>query len=244
MSAANSVSWADVDAAIAAEAERAVEFLARLVAAESTVGREAAAQEIVTGELARLGFDVEQLPVPEEVAAVAPGGVAQVSYAGRPNVAGWLNRGARPSLLLNGPVDAVPAQASLWSADPYQPRIEDGWLVGRGAGDMKGGFALGLLALAALRDRMPDAIAGELGFVSVIEEECTGNGTLAAANAGVLADAVVLPEPTDLDLMVGGIGILWVEITLTGVSALRSQPACCCRPGSCCRPASRSLCVG
>ena len=39
---------------------------------------------------------------------------------------------------------------------------------------------MGLLALAALRDVMPDALAGELSFLSVIEEECTGNGTLAA----------------------------------------------------------------
>jgi acetylornithine deacetylase len=219
MSAVNPVAWPHVDAAIATGAERAFEFLARLVAAESTVGRESAAQEIVAEELTRLGFDVEQLPVPEETAAAAPGGAAQLSYSGRPNVVGWLNRGARPSLLLNGHVDVVPAQADLWTSDPYRPRIEDGWLVGRGAGDMKGGFAMGLLALTALRDRSPDAIAGELGFVSVIEEECTGNGTLAAAKAGVLADAVVLLEPTDLNLLVGGVGILWVEITLTGVSA-------------------------
>jgi acetylornithine deacetylase len=53
----------------------------------------------------------------------------------------------------------------------------------------------------------------------VIEEECTGNGTLAAANAGVLADAVVLLEPTDLTLLLGGVGILWIEITLAGLPA-------------------------
>ena len=49
------------------------------------------------------------------------------------------------------------------------------------------------LALDALRAAAPDAIAGPLTFVSVIEEECTGNGTLAAARAGVLADAVIAP---------------------------------------------------
>ncbi len=211
--------WADVDAAIAAEADAAVEFLGRLVAAESTVGREAAAQEIVAAELARLGFEVERLPIPEETAAAAPAGVAQGSYAGRDNVAGWINRGGSPSLLLNGHVDVVPADAGQWSADPFQPRISGGWLTGRGAGDMKGGFAMGLLAVAALRRARPEALTGELGFVSVIEEECTGNGTLAAANAGVLADAVVLLEPTDLNLLLGGVGILWIEVALTGVPA-------------------------
>jgi acetylornithine deacetylase len=211
--------WADVDAAIAAEAGAAFEFLARLVAAESTVGREAAAQEIVAAELARLGFEVEHVPIPEATAAAAPAGVAQGSYAGRHNLAGWINRGGSPSLLLNCHVDVVPADASQWSADPYQPRISDGWLTGRGAGDMKGGFAMGLLAIAALRRARPEALTGELGFASVIEEECTGNGTLAAANAGVLADAVVLLEPTDLNLLIGGVGILWVEVTLTGLPA-------------------------
>jgi acetylornithine deacetylase len=211
--------WADVDAAVAAEAGAAFEFLARLVAAESTVGREAAAQEIVAAELTRLGFEVEYLPIPEATAAVAPAGVAQGSYAGRCNLAGWINRGGSPSLLLNCHVDVVPADASQWSADPYQPRISGGWLTGRGAGDMKGGFAMGLLAIAALRRARPEALTGELGFASVIEEECTGNGTLAAANAGVLADAVVLLEPTDLNLLLGGIGILWVEVALTGVPA-------------------------
>jgi acetylornithine deacetylase/succinyl-diaminopimelate desuccinylase-like protein len=89
-----------------------------------------------------------------------------------------------PSLLLNRHVDVVPADAGQWSAGPCQPRISGGWLTGRGAGDMKGGFAMGLLAIAALRRARPEALTGELGFASVIEEECTGNGTL-AASAGV-----------------------------------------------------------
>ena len=73
--------------------------------------------------------------------------------------------------------------------------------------------------VAALRRAMPDALTGELTFVSVIEEECTGNGTLAAAKAGVLGDAVLLLEPTGLDLLLGGVGVLWVEIEIEGVPA-------------------------
>jgi len=84
---------------------------------------------------------------------------------------------------------------------------------------MKGGFAMGLLAVAALRRAMPGALTGELSFLSVIEEECTGNGTLAACDAGVLGDAVVLLEPTGLDLLLGGVGILWAEIEVAGIPA-------------------------
>ena len=50
----------------------------------------------------------------------------------------------------------------------------------------------------------------------MIEEECTGNGTLAACRAGHLADAVVLLEPTDLDVLVAGVGVLWFEVVVRG----------------------------
>jgi len=211
--------WDAVDAAIADGAEAAFSFLERLVASPSTVGRELPAQQIVAAELARLGFEVTELPVPAETAAAAPGGVAQASYAGRPDVLGRINPGRSPSLLLNGHVDVVPAESGRWAGDPFVPARAGGWLTGRGAGDMKGGFAMGLLAVAALRQAAPAALAGELGFLSVIEEECTGNGTLAACRAGVLADAAVLLEPTDLNLLLGGTGILWAEIEIAGVAA-------------------------
>jgi acetylornithine deacetylase/succinyl-diaminopimelate desuccinylase-like protein len=109
--------WEDVDAAILAGAEAAFSFLERLVAAPSTVGHEREAQELVAAELARIGFDVTWPAVPEHTAAAAPGGVAQASYRGRANVLGRLNPGGSPSLLLNGHVDVVPAEAELWSSD-------------------------------------------------------------------------------------------------------------------------------
>lgn len=84
---------------------------------------------------------------------------------------------------------------------------------------MKGGFAMLSLAIDALRRVAPDAIGGPLRFLSVIEEECTGNGALAACLAGQLADAVVLTEPTGLDLLVAGVGVLWLEIAITGKAA-------------------------
>jgi acetylornithine deacetylase len=92
-------------------------------------------------------------------------------------------------------------------------------MFGRGSGDMKCGFAMGVLALRALQATGADTDLGPLTFVAAIEEECTGNGTLATIEAGVLADAVVLLEPTDLSLLVGGAGILWVEITVEGRAA-------------------------
>lgn len=208
-----------LDRAIDDRAEDAFGFLERLVAAPSPVGLEMTAQQVVRDELDRLGFLTCVLPVPEDIAAHPAAGVAQQAYAGRGNVIGHLAAGTGPSLLLNGHIDVVPAEAPLWSAPPFQPVRRDGWLAGRGAGDMKGGFALASLAVGALQAAVPGWLRGELRFASVIEEECTGNGTLAAARAGVLADAAVLLEPTDLGLLLGGVGILWAEVTVRGLPA-------------------------
>src|SRR5580692_4509666 len=122
-----------VDRAVDAEAEQMFAFLERLVRAPSTVGDEAGAQEVVAGELARLGFEVSRLPVPEQTAAHPAAGVPQCSYAGRENVLGRINPGSAPSLLFNGHVDVVPAEAAVWSGDPFEPVTADGWMRGRGA---------------------------------------------------------------------------------------------------------------
>jgi acetylornithine deacetylase len=195
-----------VDDAIRAGADGAFSFLERLIGARSTVGEEAPAQRIVADELARLGFDVTAVPVPPGTEAQPGAGVAQAPYAGRANVWGRLGAGGSPSLLLNGHVDVVPAEPAVWRGDPFAAVTSGGWMTGRGAGDMKGGFAMGLLAVAALRRAMPGALSGELSFLSVIEEECTGNGTLAACHAGVLGDAAV-------------VGVLWAEIEIEGIPA-------------------------
>jgi len=194
--------------------------LERLVAAPSTVGLEQEAQDVVEQELKRLGLEVERLPIPETIEDDPLAGVAQISYEGRADVVGRLGSNEGPSLLVNGHIDVVPAgKPDLWTSPPFEPRLDGDRLYGRGAGDMKGGFAMATLAIDALLAVEPEAIAGSLTFLSVIEEECTGNGTLAAARAGVLADAVILPEPTGLGMLLAGVGILWLDVVLDGKSA-------------------------
>jgi acetylornithine deacetylase len=209
-----------VDHAIDADAERAFVFLERLVAEPSVVGAEASAQAVLAEELERLGFAVGRLAIPADIGEHEGSGVPLLPYVGRDDVVGALGPDEGPSLLLGGHIDVVPAEETgPWSTDPFVPTRRDGWMFGRGTGDMKGGFAMLSLAIDALRRVAPDAIGGPLRFLSVIEEECTGNGALAACLAGQLADAVVLTEPTGLDLLVAGVGILWLEIAITGKAA-------------------------
>ena len=209
-----------VDRAIEADAERAFAFLERLVAEPSVVGAEAGAQAVMAEELERLGFAVDHLPIPPDIGQHEAAGIPLLPYEGRYDVVGRLGPESGRSLLLGGHIDVVPpSEPELWTSGPFVPVRHDGWLYGRGAGDMKGGLAMISLTIGALRNAAPDAIAGPLHFLSAIEEECTGNGALAACLAGQRADAVVITEPTGLDLLLAGVGILWLEITITGKAA-------------------------
>ncbi len=203
------------DARVGDLAEEAFSFLDQLVACQSTVGSEHAAQEVVAEALVASGFDVSELAIPQSIGTHRLAGVPQGSYEGRFDVVGRRN-GSDPVLLFNGHIDVVPADRGSWRTDPFDPVRRDGWLFGRGAGDMKGGFAMVILALRALQSACPDALELPIGFVSVIEEECTGNGTLASLLAGVAGRVVVLPEPSDLGALLAGVGVLWVDLELRG----------------------------
>lgn len=185
--------------------------------APSVVGFEQPAMEVFAREAAALGLTVERLPfsngpLGDPRAGVAPA-VEQLSE-GRHQILAATPGDGDLLLLLNGHMDVVPALSPhLWTTPPFEPVRRNGRMYGRGAGDMKSGFAVGMLALRALRDVKPDLFAKRrLGFVAVVEEECTGNGTLRSITENrVVADAVVVLEPTNLGLMLGGVGVLWIE---------------------------------
>ena len=127
------------------------------------------------------------------------------------------------SLILNGHIDVVPTgPVDMWTYPPYDPHIEDGWLYGRGAGDMKAGLAANLFAFDALR-RIGYEPAAEVYFQSVVEEECTGNGALACLARGYHADAVLITEPTGDTLSRATLGVLWLQVEVRGRPAHVSE---------------------
>ena len=99
------------------------------------------------------------------------------------------------SALFNGHLDVVsPEPRDLWDSDPFTPTLRDGWLYGRGAGDMKSGVAAMTYALHAV-ERAGFGLRAPVTLEAVIEEECCGNGALACLAAGYDAEAVLIPEP-------------------------------------------------
>jgi acetylornithine deacetylase len=142
-----------------------------------------------------------------------------VTYENAWNVVGK-RRAADPtgrSLILNGHIDVVPAgPLDMWTTPPFEPRQADGWLYGRGAGDMKAGLAACLAALDAF-DRAGLRPAADITVQSVVEEECTGNGALACLARGYRADAVLIPEPLHEQLIRAQIGVIWFQVHVRGI---------------------------
>lgn len=208
-----------IDGVVAERAEHAYGVLARLVGHASVLGSERGAQEELAAELVRLGFAVSWLDIPAAIADDPAAGVPALPYDGRHVLVARLagSDTSSQSLLINGHLDVVPAgDDDGWSSPPFSATVADGWMTGRGAGDMKAGFAMTVLALEALL--AAGRPLGALTVVAVIEEECTGNGTLASIRAGVLADAVLLPEPTDLAVLTSGVGVVWADIRARGAA--------------------------
>jgi acetylornithine deacetylase len=208
------------------EARRAVEsalpasisFLQELVRVPSLLGNEEPAQRLVEERLVELGFETRSVqPDPAELAEHPDSGIPLLPYEGRRSVIGTLPGRDGRSLLLNGHVDVVSeAPADRWTRAPFGAEIEGGRLYGRGACDMKGGVAAMLLAVEAALSAGP--LAGRLAYQSVIEEECGGNGALAACLAGPAAEGVVIAEPTNGAMDLVGVGVVWARITLSGNS--------------------------
>jgi acetylornithine deacetylase/succinyl-diaminopimelate desuccinylase-like protein len=93
---------------------------------------------------------------------------------GRPNLVSRLAGGAAPPLLLQGHVDVVTTAGQRWTHPPFEGRLVDGELWGRGALDMKGGVAM--LVTAFLRARRESAqLPGDVVLLVLSDEEHGGD---------------------------------------------------------------------
>jgi acetylornithine deacetylase/succinyl-diaminopimelate desuccinylase-like protein len=127
----------------------------------ATVVGERAAAEYVAEKLAEVGYETTY------VESGAPG---------RGNVVARL-AGSDPSrgaLLVHGHLDVVPADASEWSVHPFSGAVQDGYVWGRGAVDMKDMVAMSL-ALARRLKRDGIAPKRDIIFAFLADEEAGGH---------------------------------------------------------------------
>ncbi len=206
--------------AVDARFDHEAEFLAELTAHPSTRGNEQSAQGFMATALTERDMYVDRWQIDVADISHLPGFSPVIgNYENAVNVVGTHESRTQKgrSLILNGHIDVVPeGPLDMWDTPPFEPRIDDGWMYGRGAGDMKAGLVSNLFALDALH-AVGFAPAADVYFQSVVEEECTGNGALACLQRGYRADAALIPEPFAEELVFAQLGVLWFQVHLKGI---------------------------
>ncbi|WP_106188701.1 M20/M25/M40 family metallo-hydrolase [Umezawaea tangerina] len=126
----------------------------------STVVGERAAAEWVAEKLAEVGYETTYV----ESGAKGRGNViARLAGADR----------SRGALLVHGHLDVVPADPSEWSVHPFSGAVQDGYVWGRGAVDMKDMVAM---SLAVARRFKRDGVVPprDIVFAFLADEEAGG----------------------------------------------------------------------
>lgn len=197
-----------------------VAFTRKLVTFPSLRGAEHAVQDYLFHQMRQRGYAMERFDMDREALERHPGsGAWSDDHSAAPIVVG-IHRPRREtgrSLILQAHVDVVPeGPHEMWERPPYAGEVHDDWMYGRGSADMKAGAAANLFALDALR-RIGLQPAATVYVQSVVEEESTGNGALMTHLRGYRADAALVSEPEDEELVRANIGVLWFRIEVSGL---------------------------
>lgn len=168
-----------------------------------------------------LGMTVERQPVAprrDNLLALLPGAVDP-------------RQGGR-FVVLQAHQDTVPVDGMI--IPPWTPERRDGKIFGRGSCDIKGGLACHLATLAGLaatpRERRPTVVLActvneEHGFSGAkAMAELWSRGQASGAWPGVLPEAVIVAEPTELDVVVAHKGIVRWKARTQGVASHSAMP--------------------
>src|SRR5690554_3678318 len=131
-----------------------------LISRRSVTPDDSGCQELMISRLEPLGFAIERLPF-EEVTNL------------------WARRGDQgPLFCFAGHTDVVPpGPEDQWQFPPFEPRIEAGYLCGRGAADMKGSLAAFVTAVERFIARHPEHKNSIALLITSDEEGPFINGT-------------------------------------------------------------------
>jgi acetylornithine deacetylase len=198
-----------------------VAFLQKLISFPSMTGDEHDIQKFIASKLEGMGLSVDMWEPDHEELKKHPAYVAvDQGYNNRPNVVGiYRGTGKGRSLLFNGHVDVIPpGPEDAWQHNPWGGEVEGDRLYGRGASDMKSGLAAMTMALDMLL-RLEIRPQGDIILEYTMDEEQSGNGTLACVTKGYKADAGICCETSSLHVQPACIGRIWFEILVRGKPA-------------------------
>jgi putative selenium metabolism hydrolase len=135
--------------------------------------------------------------------------------------------GSGPELLvIDAHADTVEVGGkSGWKHDPFEGKLEQGIIYGRGACDQKGGLASALYTGKILQEL---GIPEKLTFmvvISVKEEVYEGlNWQYLVKEENVQPDAVILSEPSNLNIIIGQRGRVDLKVRTAGISSHGATP--------------------
>lgn len=145
----------------------------------------------------------------------------QEVFPGRPNVIARLP-GRDPSrrVILEAHTDTVSAKGM--SIPPFEPRVENGKLYGRGSCDTKAGLAAMMHAVASVHAEgiRPPC---EVWLAAVVDEEFSYRGVVKLCE-GLTGGAALVAEPTGLRAVIASKGVLRWRIAVRGRAAHSGKP--------------------
>lgn len=140
---------------------------------------------------------------------------------GRPNIMVRL-AGENPSrrVVLEAHTDTVSVQGM--TIPPFEPRVDDGKLYGRGSCDTKAGLAAMIHAVASIHEEglRPPC---EVWLAAVVDEEFSFRGVVKLCE-GLTAHAALVAEPTGLRAVIASKGIIRWRIVVRGKAAHSGKP--------------------
>jgi putative selenium metabolism hydrolase len=149
----------------------------------------------------------------------------EVFIDGLGNVIGRIGNGKKV-IAIDGHIDTVDVgNLDNWTFDPFSGEIKDGYVLGRGSADQKGGVASFITAGKILKEigLKNDATIYFVG--SVMEEDCDGLcWKFIIEEDKIKPDVVILTEPTKCNIYRGHRGRMEIEVEFRGLSAHGSAP--------------------
>ena len=145
---------------------------------------------------------------------------------GRVNLVARLRgTGERPALIFSAHMDTVPPGEEPWMYPPFSGTLADGKIYGRGAADMKSGLAAMVYAAAILAQQKV-SLRGDIIIAFTHDETYGLNGAKRLVDAEKLngAGAVLVGEPSSLDVFTAEKGALWLRCRTHGKTAHTSMP--------------------
>jgi acetylornithine deacetylase len=127
--------------------------------------------------------------------------------------------GSGKCLMLNGHTDTVSLRGM--EIAPLEPEYREGKVFGRGSLDMKAGLAAMIVAAEAVL-AAETKLKGDVLLSFVADEEHASLGTERLVQE-YTADAVIICEPTNLDICIAHKGFSWVNLEVFGKAAHGSR---------------------